>query len=80
MAKSTRVPKTFLYRQIREKCLDCCAGQHKEVDLCPAEDCPIWMLRYGSRSIKLVPKLQEMVAALPQAAPNPLWQKNVANK
>ena len=28
-------------KAIRKKCLDCCAGQEKEVKLCPIEDCPL---------------------------------------
>jgi len=34
-------------RAIRLKCLDCCAGQRKEVRLCPAQDCPLWPFRFG---------------------------------
>ena len=34
-------------RAIRLKCLDCCAGQRKEVRLCPAKDCPLWPFRMG---------------------------------
>lgn len=34
-------------RAIREKCLDCCCGQAKEVRLCPATDCPLYLYRLG---------------------------------
>jgi hypothetical protein len=32
---------------IRLKCLDCCCGQVKEVDLCPAASCDLWPWRFG---------------------------------
>lgn len=34
-------------KAVREKCLDCCCGQALEVKLCPAEDCPLWIYRFG---------------------------------
>ena len=34
-------------KAIRAKCLDCCAGQPKEVKLCPIEECPIYPYRFG---------------------------------
>ena len=34
-------------KAIRNKCLDCCFGQQLEVKLCPAEDCPIYLFRFG---------------------------------
>lgn len=34
-------------KAIRAKCLDCTCGESKEVDLCPAEDCPLWDYRFG---------------------------------
>lgn len=34
-------------KAIRAKCLDCCCGDTKEVDLCTAEDCPLWDYRLG---------------------------------
>ena len=36
-------------RAIRLKCLDCCAGQAREVRLCPAKDCPLWNYRSGHK-------------------------------
>jgi len=36
-------------RAIRQKCLDCCAGQPKEVKLCPVEKCPLYLYRMGRR-------------------------------
>ena len=34
-------------KAIRSKCLDCCCGSAKEVRLCPAPDCPLYLFRYG---------------------------------
>lgn len=38
-------------KAIRLKCLDCMAGQVKEVRLCLSKDCPLWIFRMG-REIK----------------------------
>ena len=38
---SVKVPKQNLWRAIRRKCMDCCAYQQKEVQLCLAVDCPL---------------------------------------
>lgn len=34
-------------KAIREKCLDCCAGQPSEIRLCEAVSCPLWPFRSG---------------------------------
>lgn len=34
-------------RAIRLKCLDCCVGSSLEVKLCTAEDCPLYLFRFG---------------------------------
>jgi len=36
-------------KAIRAKCLDCCAGQPKEVRLCSIEKCPLYPYRMGHR-------------------------------
>lgn len=36
-------------KSIRDKCLDCCCYQPKEVRLCTAKDCPLWLYRMGKR-------------------------------
>ena len=36
-------------KAIRAKCLDCCAGQKKEVALCAAVNCPLHPYRFGHR-------------------------------
>ncbi len=34
-------------KAIRAKCLDCCCGSAKEVELCPIPDCPLYPYRFG---------------------------------
>lgn len=34
-------------KAIRAKCLDCCCGNAKEVELCPCEDCSLYPFRFG---------------------------------
>ena len=34
-------------KAIREKCLDCCAGQVVEVAKCPTQRCALWPFRMG---------------------------------
>ena len=36
-------------KAIRAKCVDCCAGQPKEVRLCSIEKCPLYPYRMGHR-------------------------------
>jgi hypothetical protein len=36
-------------KSIRLKCLDCCCGSHKEVELCHIEDCSLHPYRFGKR-------------------------------
>lgn len=36
-------------KRIRMKCLDCCAGDNREVRLCPSSDCSLWPYRMGHR-------------------------------
>lgn len=44
--------KRYTRRQaIKDKCLDCCAGQIAEVRLCPATDCPLWRFRRGKEIV-----------------------------
>ena len=37
---------------IRDKCLDCCGGSSKEVELCPVEKCPLWKWRFGKNPFR----------------------------
>ena len=34
-------------KAIRAKCLDCCCGQTKEVELCASSQCPLHPFRFG---------------------------------
>lgn len=41
-------------KAIRAKCLDCCCGQYREVELCPCKDCSLYPYRFGRNpNIKL---------------------------
>jgi len=50
-------------RAIRLKCLDCCAGQRKEVRLCPVHDCPLWPFRMGRNHSNSVETQVEAISA-----------------
>lgn len=39
--------KKYLLKAIREKCLDCCVGQHSEVRNCQIKECSLWHFRMG---------------------------------
>lgn len=39
--------KKSVLKAIREKCLDCCIGQHAEVRRCHITDCALWPFRMG---------------------------------
>lgn len=39
--------KKPLLKVIREKCMDCCIGQHSEVKMCSITNCPLWPYRMG---------------------------------
>ena len=45
MVKHRKTP----IQSIREKCLDCCCGSHKEIRLCPVTDCALYPYRMGRR-------------------------------
>ena len=34
-------------KAIRAKCLECCCGQRKQVELCTVDKCPLWPYRFG---------------------------------
>ena len=46
-------------KAIRTKCLDCCCGSAKEVDLCPCKDCSLHPFRYGKNPYRAKRKLTE---------------------
>ena len=39
--------KRDVMKAIREKCMDCCCGQTKEVKMCPSKNCPLYPYRMG---------------------------------
>lgn len=41
------IRKLTALKAIRRKCLDCCAGSANEVKLCGAEECPLYVYRFG---------------------------------
>lgn len=52
MADGTNTNETPIYtpmKAMRRKCLDCCCGSPKEVELCPVTACPLYAYRFGKR-------------------------------
>lgn len=45
LAEAKKLPPL---KAIRAKCIDCCAGQRKEVALCTAKYCDLWPYRMGT--------------------------------
>jgi len=47
-------------KAMRAKCVDCCAGQVKEIRVCPITGCALWPYRMGKRPIaeKRAPKVE----------------------
>lgn len=43
-------------RAIREKCMDCCCWQRKEVRLCPIVRCSLYPYRFGKRPKNDMPR------------------------
>lgn len=64
MPKSTNPVKV-----IREKCLDCCCGSMKQVELCPCESsCPLRPFRFGKNPFrKKVKRTEEQKARIAAA-------------
>lgn len=63
---------------IRARCVDCCAGCAKEVELCDAKNCPSWPYRFGvdpwSADAELPPKVAVIEPALEPSPPAPAVQ------
>ncbi len=34
-------------KAMRAKCIDCSGGNPGEVRMCPIDDCPLWLYRFG---------------------------------
>jgi hypothetical protein len=45
-------------KAIRQKCLQCCCDQLKEVRECAVQSCALWPYRMGRRPKKQAPSLQ----------------------
>lgn len=55
-------------KAIRAKCLDCCCGNQKEVELCPCEDCSLHDYRFGHKPYAVKqPASEAKMAALRKA-------------
>ncbi len=60
-------------KAIRAKCLDCCCGQYKEVELCPCRDCPLYPYRFGKNpNYKLTDEQKAKRAAYLKKSPTQL--------
>ena len=46
-------------KAIRERCLDCCCSQPREVHKCVAVDCPSWPFRMGVNPFRKKQQLSE---------------------
>ena len=46
---------------IRDKCLDCCCGSSKEVELCPVGKCPLHPFRFGKNPYREKREVSEEV-------------------
>ena len=46
-------------KAIRAKCLDCCCGSVTEVKLCPDDECPIHVFRFGKNPYRTKRELSE---------------------
>ena len=56
--------KSSLLKTIRQKCLDCTLDQNREVQLCPAEGCPLWKYRLGKDPEKKPRQMSEAQRAV----------------
>ena len=66
---------------LRLKCLDCCCGSSKEVQLCPARDCPCWPWRFGKNPYRKKKELsvEESAALAARLAKGRNSQKSLAS-
>ena len=49
-------------KAIKEKCLDCCCGQKKEVEECPMNECALYPFRLGKNPYRAPRKPREITA------------------
>ena len=50
MAKNYKTP----IKAMRAKCLDCCCGSTKEIQLCPVIECPLYPYRFGKKPTQAI--------------------------
>jgi len=63
-------------KAIRARCLDCCCGQYKEVELCPCWDCSLYPYRLGKNpNIKLTDDQRAERAARLKKTPSQQGEK-----
>ena len=43
-----KIPKQYMTKQIRLKCIDCCGGDVDENRFCAITDCALWYFRFGT--------------------------------
>lgn len=60
---SSTMRKNTPMRAIRAYCLDCVCGSYHEVELCPAEECPLHPFRFGKRPATIRRRQEEQVAS-----------------
>ena len=46
-------------KAIRAKCLDCCCGQLREVELCPSTQCALHPFRFGKNPFRTKREMTE---------------------
>ena len=77
---SSRSRRSARLTAIRRYCLWCCKGARNEVKLCPAEDCPLWPLRFGKRQLSDAEKAQRKRASPMVALPLPSNRRNPSGR
>lgn len=56
-----KVANTSFARAIREKCIDCCAGNDAEVRKCELLKCPLFPYRFGCSPASAIRRYGDMV-------------------
>lgn len=59
------VDKVSYTRAIRNKCLDCCAGNDAEVRRCELIQCPLFPYRFGCSPASAINKYKECIKIVP---------------
>lgn len=59
MEKPERSKLTTPLAVIRAYCLSCCLGNPYEVRMCPAEECELWLWRFGKNPFRKKRQLSE---------------------